>query len=273
MCAHTENGDLVWHWHVYGWWAQASDFARQRLHPCSGGLSFGALGLETTPADERHDSCWVEPEHSSVMPALLQLYVSVITSPTILAVLAAWLSGWPRSICLSARHFGLSGYGFPHSLRRMNSPGWVFATDIHGADRMNPDDSGEPLTIQSFHLLRRYLSIQSLYRRRVKGVIRREEQIIIPPLTHRSQIICFKTAEPRKHLPDMLLHWCERTAEVHECSNQYWIQEHIKRHSKKDIKLSHLVKCSGKMSSLATRHDTLDRARKELGLWNYGHAQ
>lgn len=26
-CVRTENSDLVWRWHVYGWWAQASDFA------------------------------------------------------------------------------------------------------------------------------------------------------------------------------------------------------------------------------------------------------
>ena len=77
VCAHTENSDLVWHWHVYGWWAQASDFARQRLHPCSGGLSFGALGLETTPADETRfllGGTWTLLRHASPSPALCLCY-------------------------------------------------------------------------------------------------------------------------------------------------------------------------------------------------------
>ena len=153
---------------------------------------------------------WTLLRHASPSPALcLCYYISYNFSrarSVTLGMATLDLFVCPATpVCTDMNFFTVSG-------------GWillvVFVTDIHGADRMNPDDSGEPLTIQSFHLLRRYLSIYSLYRRTVKDVIRREEQIIIPPLTHRSQITCFKTAEPWKHLPDVLLHWCERTAEL-----------------------------------------------------------
>lgn len=63
-CAGTENGDLVRQWHVYGWWAQASDFARRDCTLASGPSHLEHLGLK--PFQEtRRDSCWVEPEYSS----------------------------------------------------------------------------------------------------------------------------------------------------------------------------------------------------------------
>lgn len=67
-CARTENTDLVWHWHVYGWWAQASDFAGRDCTLAPGPSHLEHLGLKWFQ-QTRHDSCWVEPEYSSFMPA------------------------------------------------------------------------------------------------------------------------------------------------------------------------------------------------------------
>lgn len=69
---HRENSDLVRQWHVYGWWAQASDFHSRDCNLAPGPSHLEHLGLK--PFQEtRHESCWVEPEHSSFMLLCLLL--------------------------------------------------------------------------------------------------------------------------------------------------------------------------------------------------------
>lgn len=87
-CPRAGNSDLVLRWHVYGWWAQASDCS---LAP--GPSDFTALGrrVEQTRRDSTRLEPGIDPPPipSCQSSCHLRLHVSIITSATFLAMLAA----------------------------------------------------------------------------------------------------------------------------------------------------------------------------------------
>lgn len=107
-CARTENSDLVQQWHVYGWWAQASDFACRDWNLAPGPSHLEHLGLK--PFQEtRHASCWVEAKYSSYMPACLCLLLLSLRICLFL-YLSYSFSHASGNVSLSGRsvnHFGL----------------------------------------------------------------------------------------------------------------------------------------------------------------------
>lgn len=101
-------------------------FCSQRLHPCSRALSFGALGLETVPADATRvllGGTWVLLPRASphIFPLPPSLHVSIITSHTFLAPKMARLAGVSVSVTTSC-----CSYEVPCRF-----------ADVHGPQRMN----------------------------------------------------------------------------------------------------------------------------------------